>query len=146
MRYLKLRSLELGCELVLYIILSSIYYFATRNKGLSLDDMYVVLALWLAMVAYRLLYLQLPISWIFIHYLPVENRIRAELLKGGVNFSTFIVVIALASLFSPVVAGFLEPERIFIPVIALISTTFSPLIFGFFEYFVEKVSAWPFEK
>lgn len=128
MNQIKSKFLELSIELLMYIILSLLYYITVTDRDFSFDDLYVVVGLWLAVIVYRLIFLQLPISWALSYYWAAETSYRAKVLTALINFTTFIVIIYISSLFSPVVAGFLEPERIFIPIMALVSTTVSPIL------------------
>lgn len=128
MNQFKSKFLELSTELLMYMILSLLHYFTLTDRDFSFDDLYVIVGLWLAVIVYRLIFLQLPISWALSYYWAAEASYRAKVLTGLINFTTFIVIIYIISLFSPVVAGFLEPERLFIPVMVLISTTISPIL------------------
>lgn len=134
MNYIKSKLLDLSGELAIYMVFSLVHYFAVTDREVSFDDLYVVVGLWLAIVVYRLIFLQLPISWALSYYWIRETSYRSKLKTGLINFTSFIVVIYISSLFSPVVSGFLEPDRVFIPIMALISTTFGPI----FIYFVSN--------
>lgn len=128
MGHFKSKFFELSCELVIYMILSLLHYIIVTGRYINFEDIYVVIGLWLAVAVYRLVFLQLPISWAAAFWWANGFSYREKVLTGIINFTTFIVVIYLSSLFSPVVAGFLEFEKIFIPGIVLISTTISPVI------------------
>lgn len=128
MNNIKSKILEIGCELLIYIVLSLIHYLIITERQVDFEDVYVVIGLWLAMAIYRLIFLQLPLSWGGAFYWAKGNSYRDKMLTALINFSTFVLVISLSSLFSPVVAGFLEPERIFMPGMVLISTTISPIL------------------
>lgn len=127
MNIAKNKFFELLSEFIIYLLMSLIHYVLTTENNTSFDDAYVIAGLWLAICVYRLIFLQLPIAWLVSHFLIEGDNFIARLKLGGVNFVTFIVVISFSSLLSPIVASFLEPDRIFIPVTVLIATTLSPI-------------------
>lgn len=128
MNNFKSKALEISWELIIYIVLSLGHYTIFTKRQADFDDVYVVIGLWLAIAVYRLIFLQLPLSWAISFYWAKGSGYREKMLTGLINFSTFILVIYISSFFSPVVAGFLDSDKIFIPGMVLISTTISPIL------------------
>ncbi|WP_444932851.1 hypothetical protein [Microbulbifer sp. JTAC008] len=128
MRNVRLLSVEYILELIIYIILSLIYYKFVSENPFKLEDLMVLAGLWLAIFAYRLVFLQIPLAGIASLYFFSGNCSGAKMMRGVVNAVTFMFIVFIVSVFSPVVSGFLEPERVAIPGAVLISTLLSPLV------------------
>lgn len=129
MKLLKIFSIELFLELCVFAPFSILYMVLfTSGSSFEFRDFYMVGVLWTAVIMYRVIYLQLPIAWILSTYFYLTKREVSGLLRAGINFTTFVVVVLIASAFSDVLNGFLEDELIHVTLIALIATASSPLL------------------
>lgn len=126
------KTLDLIVEFFLFAVFACIHYVFKSDGAISLDDLLMIGALWLAIFMYRLIFLQLPVSWLASYLLIKESTIAATVKLAGINFVSFVVVIYISSFLSPVVSGFLGDERIYLPILVLFATTLSPLLRALF--------------
>lgn len=137
----KILGADLLVEFCIFFVLTISYLMIfPRGENFDFDvfrDIYSIGSLWLAIVAYRFIFIQLPIAWGVSAYLYFKKGLHSGLLRAGINFSTFVIVIFIASMFSEVLGGFLKKDLIHVTLIALIATASSPVLYSYL--FAKKI-------
>jgi hypothetical protein len=127
MRLTFTQLMELLFEFITFIFLMVAYSIIGSDGNLSMDDISTSAMLWVTILIYRLMFCQLPISWLvkFIAIKKSTLNLRATVL---INAISFVVMFYIVGQFNVSVAAFVEEARLIIPLFILLSTCLSPVL------------------
>ena len=125
---MKKKFIELLFELPIFMLLAFIHGVLGLNEQPDLDDLAYMIGLWGTALAFRFIFLQIPICWLFSYFYIAIWNFKGTIKSSAINFCTFIFVFLFSSQFSIVISGFMTRDLIFLPIFLLISTTLSPFL------------------
>ncbi|NVJ68087.1 MAG: hypothetical protein HWE16_16505 [Gammaproteobacteria bacterium] len=91
-----------------FFLLSTLGY---EYSAATMEDIFFLIGIWLTTIAFRFIYLQIPISWYLVYLNRQKNGSYSAKVRCIFYATSYLIIIFIASFFSELMSTLINPKE-----------------------------------